>query len=54
MFEGGLPLRKWFYAICLFLSCKKDKQLSVGERHLRYFLLLKRKYAKTQLSLQTT
>lgn len=20
MFEGGLPLRKWFYAICLFLS----------------------------------
>ena len=23
MFEGGLPLRKWFYAICLFLSCKK-------------------------------
>ena len=44
MFEGSnLPLQKWFYAICLFLSCKKDKQLSVGERDSRYFLLLRRK-----------
>ena len=55
MFEGSnLPLRKWFYAICLFLSCKKDKQLSVGERDSRYFLLLRRKCAKAQSSLQTT
>lgn len=55
MFEGvNLPLRKWFYAICLFLSCKKDKQLSVGERDSRYFLLLRRKCAKAQSSLQTT
>lgn len=55
MFEGSnLPLQKWFYAICLFLSCKKDKQLSVGERDSRYFLLLRRKCAKAQSLLQTT